>query len=518
MYELIEPRIEAIKREIERILSLVELESNGRSVKADGFRLRDLSEWRTGSAQNAFDALGPLSGTCNAKCVFCMEKAIPFERNNSFLSPREARTRLKHYSPETGKCLIPAARPHMENLLNRDAVEILKCARQASPRELFVITTNGTTLTPEVVEGLRLSSPLLIKLSVNSTDPAARKAIMGLRDSMNGVQRAMTLLKGAGIPFTGSIVAWPEAGQEEIERSLREVSSYDPYGIRVRLPIVHKYTPSKPEADMDAFWSKTCSLVDSIKGSLDVPIWIEPVQYGRPALVPIVDGVIKNSPAMKAGVLPGDIMVNIDGEPAISRPDIRRLFSTGVLDGRENLSIEVERGSETLRFELGSGSCAAYPYDPGLRHPGERFGLLFLPDFDFGYIENMLRLIIKHGARKVLLFSSPLTAGTVERLIDEVDAYREFFSVRDLWIYTLEDTWMEGNTRMLDSRFVDDYEKALMKVCMGLNDRPDLILIPDAFGSAWGIDFRGRSVFEIEARTGVPVELIPWHYIYGKED
>ena len=71
---------------------------------------------------------------------------------------------------------------------------------------------------------------------------------------------------------------------------------------------------------------------------------------------------------------------------------------------------------------------------------------------------------------------------------------------------------------MLDSRFVEDYEKALLKVCMNHSVKPDLILIPDCFGSPWGIDFNGRSVFEIERGTDVPVELIPWHYIYGRED
>ncbi len=517
MYDIIEPRIEAIKKEIERILSLVQFERNGRPIKIDGFRLRNLSNWKTGLAQNVFDVLGPLSGICNAKCVFCMEKSLPFARDNSFLSLKEATTRLKYYTPDKKRCLFPSARPHMETFLNKDTVEILKRARGVTPKELFVITTNGSTLTPDVVKRLSEVKPLLIKLSVNSTDTKTRKSFMGINAN---TYNCMELLGKEGIPFIGSIVAWPGIGNEDIETSIRDISTYDPYGIRIRLPLVHKYTPVKPEADLKSFWQNVWSFVNFVKEDIDVPIWVEPIQYGRVPVVPIIDGVIKNSPAMKAGLLPGDLMISIDGESISSRLNIRELFSAGDLDSRDSVEVEVKRMDKLITFKLGSTAVAdpAYPYDKGLRHPGERLGILFLPDFDIGYLDNILKLTMRHNAKRVLLFSSPLTAGTVERLIEEVSQYREFFSERDLWIYTLEDTWMEGNTSMLDSRFVEDYKKAILKVCLGLKDRPDLILIPDCFGSSWGIDFNGHSVFEIESRTGVSVELLPWHYIYGRED
>jgi hypothetical protein len=100
MYEIVEPRMEMLKREVERIISLVQLEKDGRPLEISGFRLRDLGHWETGFAQNIFDALGPLSGICNAECVFCMERGLPFERDRSVLSLSEAGARLKHYSQE----------------------------------------------------------------------------------------------------------------------------------------------------------------------------------------------------------------------------------------------------------------------------------------------------------------------------------------------------------------------------------------------------------------------------------
>jgi hypothetical protein len=520
MYNIVEPRIENIKNEIERLLSLVQLEKNGRPIKVDGFRLRDLENWKTGYAQNIFDVLGPLSGKCNVECVFCMERSIPFERNNSFLSILEATTRLKYYSPKSQKCLFPSTRPHMETFFNKNAIEILKKARKSSPEELFIITTNGSTLTPDVVGQLSKIKPLLIKLSINSTDTQNRNFLMGLNNNKNKALECMKFLKDAGIPFTGSIVAWPGLGNKEIEKSIRDISLYDPYGIRVRLPLVHKYSPVLPETNLISFWKETSEFINSIKNDIDVPVWVEPVQYGRTPVISIIDGVINNSPAKRAGLMSGDQIVSIDGKKVSSRYEIRCLFGTDEFNSRDSIEIEIKRADKFITFRLDSSMNAGptYPYNINLRHPGERFGILLLPDFDLGFLDNILRLTTKHSAKKILLFSSPLTAGTVEKLIGNLGPYKKYFEERDLWIYTIENSWMEGNTALLDSRFVEDYEKALLKLCTSLKVKPDLILIPDCFGSPWGTDFNGRSIFEIESKTNVPIELIPWHYIYGKED
>lgn len=516
MYEIVEPRIEAIKSEIERILSLVELEHKGQPIKVDGFRLRNLAHWQTGCAQTNMEALGPLSGVCNAKCVFCMERSLPFERDYSFLSLPEALTRLQYFDQQNNRCLFPSARPHMETLLNRDAIRILKNARQKNASELFILTTNVSLLTPEIIEELANLKPILLKLSINSTTSENRKSLMGLREDSELTINSMSLLNKFNIPFIGSIVVWPKVDFAELNKSIEDICLYKPYGIRIRLPLIHKFMPKPPTADLNDFWQGTCDYVNSIKGQFNVPIWIEPVQYARVPLLPIVDGVILNSPAQVAGIMAGDMVMEINDRILPTRVDIRNFFSSGALDQLNNLTVKIKRGEKLLTFNL---VChQSYPFSPDLGHPGERFGMLFLPDFDLNYLDNILRVIKKHDAQKVLLFCSPLTAGTLENVIDQIPVYRDFFQERFLWIDTLDHTWMEGNTHLLDSRFVVDYENALLEFCDGVNERPDLILIPDSFGSSWGIDFQGRSVFEIETRTGIPVELIPWHYIYGRED
>lgn len=520
MYEIVEPRIEILKKEVDRLLSLVQLEKNGNPIAIDGFRLRNLADWQTSIAQNIFDVLGPLSGICNVHCSFCMERTIPFERSNTVLSLSEANTRFKYYLPDSKRCLFPSPRPHLETFLNKDAITILKKARHLSPEELFIVTTNGTTLTPDIVTELKGIKPIFIKLSVNSMNLETRNSLMGLRDSMTSVQSCMEMLKAAGIPFSASLVAWPDIEDRELESSLVDLVKYLPYGLRIRLPLVHKYSPKKPDRDMVAYWGEISGFIDSIRGKLAVPTWIEPIQFGRPPLVAMVDGIIANSPAAREGLLPGDLIVSIDDKDVYSRFEIRELFASTEFTKKTMTSVQVRRNGRLLSFTLDSEikTGLAYPYDSNLGHPGERFGMLLLPDFDIGFLDNILRLSLKHSASRILLFASPLTAGTVEHLINGVRLYKNFFKERDLCIYTLERTWMEGNTVMLDSRFVEDYEQAILKVCKQPGFEPDLILIPDCFGSAWGTDFKGRSIYEVEREVGVPIELIPWHYIYGRED
>jgi hypothetical protein len=518
VYAPVEPRIDALKNELERILSLVTLEQNGQPLHVDGFRLRDVNSWHTGIAESPFETLGPLSGLCNAKCVFCMERDLPFDRDYSLLSHKEALTRLNHYNPQTGQCLFPSARPHMETLLNKEELRILAAARNRNPSELLIITTNGSTLTRNTIRELAALSPFLLKLSVNTTAPGGRKRLMGLSGDDGAILSAMTWLGEFGVPFVGSLVPWPGMTEQELRKTMQDISRYNPYGIRVRLPLYHRYMTGFAGEDPSDFWRRMREMVDALKPDIPCPLWIEPVQYGRVPVLPIIDGIIAHSPAQAAGLLAGDMVETINGQVLPTRCDIRRWFGSGALDACERLEVTVTRGAQRITHVLTGPGEGTYPYSPTLHHPGERFGMLFLPDFDLQYLDYLLHVIQKHDARKILLFCSPLTADTMEDLLGQIPLCQDFFQDRDLWIHSLEDTHMGGNTHLMDSRFVRDYEGFVKTFVGETGNRPDLLLIPDSFGSSWGIDFLGDSVYRIERNTGIPVALIPWHYTYGKED
>jgi len=62
-----EPRIELIEATLRSLLSLVELEFEGEAVKVDGFRLRNLEDWRTAPETPLQLNLGSLSTACNCR-------------------------------------------------------------------------------------------------------------------------------------------------------------------------------------------------------------------------------------------------------------------------------------------------------------------------------------------------------------------------------------------------------------------------------------------------------------------
>jgi hypothetical protein len=101
-------------------------------------------------------------------------------------------------------------------------------------------------------------------------------------------------------------------------------------------------------------------------------------------------------------------------------------------------------------------------------------------------------------------------------LASEVPCFAERFANLEVYLETIEEGTAGGNCGVLESRFVEDYAAAIRRrIAQGL--RPELILIPSAFGGPWGMDVFGDSYARLETEFGVPVRLIDWLFVYGRE-
>ena len=157
-----------------------------------------------------------------------------------------------------------------------------------------------------------------------------------------------------------------------------------------------------------------------------------------------------------------------------------------------------------------------YPYDSGCYYRGESYGIYHVDDFRLGYVQGVLDRIRRHGARNVLLFSSPAIAVVFETLVRGVPEFSAALDEVNLYLESVRETTLGGNFNAADCRFVEDYARAIRERVAG-GMRFDLILIPDAFGSPWGTDMTGASYTEITREFGVPVELVDWCLLYGRE-
>ncbi len=512
-FAIVEPRIENLAREIARLLSLVEFEKEGQPVEVDGFRLRDLSQWRDHQALSALDAVLFISGVCNSHCAFCFEHGVPFARETSFMSEEEVRTRLRHYSPETGVGLFASNRPQMETFLHPKAVEVLEAARQRDKESLFCVTTNGSLLDEATVERIARLQPLIIKFSLNVADEKLHRELMGLGARTRTSLAVPPLLRKHRIPFIGGIVAWPTIPFPAIEETVRTLEENEAYAIRIRLPLSHKYLRDQPNVDWDRHWARVTEFARTLR--CRVPLYVEPVQYSTTPIVPRIDGVILRSPADRAGVHTGDVVEAINGEGILTRNESYAILQR-CHDSSCSVELLVSRQGQKLQFHLEPQAEATYPYDPKLSFRGQAYGIFHVDDFRLQHLVDVFGMIERYGAKRTLLFTSPLVAPTFELLTRSIPEFAEVRKKVTLYVDTVPESSLGGNYALLDSQFVADIAGAIRR---RLESDPDvdLILIPNAFGSVWGIDLYGESYSRLGLEFGIPVELIDWHFPYGRD-
>lgn len=108
--DLYEPRLGYIRRLLESLLDIIELEADGRPVKVDGFRLKDLNQWLTPGG-GAGDILAHAATRCNLSCRFCYNKGTSRVLTPRPRSPeeeyREIETRIERYVPRGRLNLFP---------------------------------------------------------------------------------------------------------------------------------------------------------------------------------------------------------------------------------------------------------------------------------------------------------------------------------------------------------------------------------------------------------------------------
>ncbi|MEE9437216.1 MAG: radical SAM protein, partial [Candidatus Adiutricales bacterium] len=200
--DLYEPRINCIRRVLESLLRVIDLEANGEPVSVDGFRLKNLNHWLTPST--ASDILAHAASRCNLDCRFCYNKGT-----TPTLKPvacgaddryRELRTRIENYRPQAGLSLFPNMGSPAEPLAHPRIMDILSELR-AKTGETLRFSTNGSTLTPETIRNLAGFKPIYLDLSLNSSSPKRRAWLMGDPRPRTAID-SLAILKETAITYS----------------------------------------------------------------------------------------------------------------------------------------------------------------------------------------------------------------------------------------------------------------------------------------------------------------------------
>jgi pyruvate-formate lyase-activating enzyme len=506
--KLSEPRLEMIHARLRQLLQVVQLESGGRPIEIDGFRLRDPAQWasRVGSPTSE---LWHISNACNMRCPFCYEEGDPagssvLDEPAEMATMEEIETRIRYMRGGTG--VFQPLTYINEIFCNPRAMDIMERLRRESPGEVLTFVTNGTYLTEENVRRIAALKPVFFNFSVNSLDPGIRKRILRDMEPETAI-RAIELLREHGIPYLGSLVCWPTIPWSDIENTVRLLDRAGCAVVRFSLSAYSRHLKGV-HYERKSFWDKGLSVARGLMQECDVPIKVEPYHYMDPTFLPNLAGVIKGSPAWRAGLRAGDRITRVDGREVPTANHALSALARAAANGElvEVTARSAKTGEELSAVLDDSAGRFPYPYGDMHRFKGFEWGLILIENLKFSYLKEVRELIEHHGARCVLICSSALMKPVVAQMIEETGA----FSGCRVHLEVPENRFFGGTVILGDLLVVDDYVQFIDEFRARVGEPIDLVIIPSSPFSRgeWLRDLRGVPFTEIERRTGLKVELI----------
>jgi hypothetical protein len=508
-----EPRFEAIQDIITALLGQIALVSGDRIVEPDGFRLKDLTHWLVPGKDDPGAVLNSISWVCGVQCVFCYERGNPPEMNfpRHRTTRKEIMTSVKHFDPERGKRLpIPSRYDNNEILTFPGILDIVGALREKTDAPILNISTNGTMLDEDFVRRLAEHRPILLGISLNSADPGVRASIMKERRPEIPLQ-SLALLKKYRIPYAVSIVAWNTVPLSDLESTVAYADPFDPLQVRICLPGHTRRFSEEKLFDVEDLWGRIIGAIETFRPRYETPVIPLPYTYeafkhGRISFLPEVGGVIKNSPAWKAGLRAGDEIISVNRVMVRSRRFLQSLMDRLAGEHTKILWMKIKRhGKEEekiIRFDPETFDYR-FPYLPETRHFELNYYGMFLYDgFDPADAVRLRDAALATGARKVLVLTSWMIRPYLELALSHIDTGGVRFDP-----VIPENLYMGGNIVVGDLLTIRDFIHAIREYSRD-NGKPDLAVVPSSPFSPWLRDLRNEHCLKIERATGVPLYLI----------
>ncbi|MEW6187497.1 MAG: radical SAM protein [Thermodesulfobacteriota bacterium] len=513
LLDIYEPRIPYIRRLLEMLLSVVDLEQMGEKVVIDGFRLKHPEQWLKAGG-GASDLLAQAATRCNLRCRYCYNLGSPAlfqtESQPAEEEYEELSARIAWYVPGSKLGLSPVSGSLCEMLAHPRILDIMAVLR-GKTSEVFRLPTNGSLLTPEMLRDLQALRPLFVDVSLNSSSPVRRQWLMRDPEPERAI-KALAGLEQARIPYSVVIVPWPFPTMEEMVRDLIQTvkfaARFHPAFIQISLPGYSRRFSPDPLFEHEKVWGRVKEEILNLRSGTECPLILRPglfEEYQTPEAVdqPRVIGVVPHSPAARAGVLPGDVIRAVKGLKVRNRPQALSLLKMIHNSDLEKCQITIERSESLLNLTMGPMGFH-FPYDPlSIPFLGCIFPSTGIP-LDWG--EKIRKLVSENQAREVLVLTSTLIKPVLERRVLETPLPEEVH----LYLRIPANRYLGGNIFMGDLLVVEDFIEEVRSFIREGRTLPDLILIPSSpfHLSGWGRDLTGRVYKDIEKVTGIPVVLV----------
>jgi uncharacterized Fe-S cluster-containing radical SAM superfamily protein len=500
-YLMADPRIYFIKQ----ILKMIFIRGIS-STTPFAFRLKRLKDWLIKTS--SMNLLVQLSWSCRANCIFCYQKGNPpFMRAKKRISKEEMNTRLKYFDFKRGLGLMGGGICENDEILtNPYFPEAIKSLRKKNKHEIIEMTTNGTSLTPQMIKTLAKANPLLLVLSLNSADPKIRKWLMNDPHPEIAIS-SLPLLKKHKIPFIISLVVWPGLPFSDIEKTIRYADENDAYAVRLCLPGYTELFSKKTLFDKNEYWGKTTKYFYPLSPKYTVPLLIVPNMFVQSLLyervdLPKVIGAIKDSPAYDHGIKPGDLILEINGQ---SIDSIEAAMKTLIANLYQKVRIKIKRKDLVIDLEIIDKIKGCYPYGIRELRQNAPYGFLLTERYlSHDDVKDIGRHISVYDSKRVLVLASAGTRPFVEYLLRKYNISKT--SGANIYIRVPRSRYFGGSIDAGDLLIVEDFIECIKQNLKIV--KPDLIILPASPFSKWGRDLIGQVNLDVEREVGIPVEFI----------
>ncbi|MFZ5944404.1 MAG: radical SAM protein [Bacillota bacterium] len=424
----------------------------------------------------------PVTSVCNVRCIFCSHRQNPPGIRAVSVPPLPFNIikDLIGFLDKNRKIVIGESASLImegEPFTHPQIIETLELIRHTYPRAIIQLTSNGSFFDEDLAKRLKEMEPLEINLSINIADLQLRERLMNDKRAAIAC-KAPEVLSKYNIAFHGSIVAMPHVtGFDKLYETLKFLSDANAQTIRVFKPGFTKYTPQNLLPGKDLLDELDAKIKEWRENLCLCPITFEPSLLS--GLEAEVVGVIRNSPAEKAGIIKGDIIEAIDGKKPFSRVEAFKMLQK---NAQYNLGINGKHGRCQTRLTV----------------TNEKSGLVFDYDIPFSLLQDIQSIINRMKGEKLVLFSSKLG----HKLLQE-----NFADIENLQVVPVKNLYFGGNIQCAGLLIINDF-LAAFKLLFGDRGTPDVLILPSIAFDKDGRDITGRGLWELEELTGCQVVLI----------
>lgn len=423
------------------------------------------------------------------------------------ISREEITTRLKYYDPKNNFGLIGGQLCESDEIIsNPDIIGVLKTIRRKDKKRAITITTNGTSLSADMVKKLSNVRPIIVVLSLNSSTPKTRGWLMNDQHPEIAIN-SLPLLKRHKIPFILSIVVWPGLSFADIEKTILFAEKNDAVAIRLIFPGYSKFFSKKKLFDINKKRMEIAKHFHPLFKNFSIPVYFVPNMLVQNLLlnnidIPIIIGVIKNSPSFNRGIKPNDVIKEINGRSVNSIEDALKQLSRFL---NKSIILKVKRGGAILEFFLAGERKDVYPYCTETLKKNAPFGILLAERYlSADDVKDIGRYIDVHRAKNVMVLSSATARPFLLRLLNKLNIAKDYnVNIR---VVTAKNYFYGGCIDSGDLLTVGDYIKSIKDNLKKF--KPDLIILPASPFTNWGRDLAGRINLDIERIIKIPVEFI----------